>query len=193
MKWNHVVEVGAGDRASSRALDKDIWSCANRITLYEPNPILYDDLVKAEHVLPKRIQFSESAVAASSGYADLICLGYASHLDGAPSFLATSIEIKGRAFLYPLRHEVAVTRMAHVDQHRDIDYLILSAGGLEREILEDMVSKPKVIETKSYLHNSLQLELFEAIKGWTAKNGYVGQVVDSNQHGTFLSVHWFKS
>ncbi len=190
MSWHHVMEIGAGDRASSQALVDDTWRAAGRITLYEPNEILWRDLVKAHDILPDaRVQVLRAAVAATSGYAELIHMGYASYLEGAPSFLATSVEPEGQAFWAPLRAEVALRRMRDIDDGT-VDLLIVTSNGLDREVIEDMISRPREIRTKAYVHNAAQVEVAQGVSRALMERGYRGRVVERNQHGTFLSIVW---
>lgn len=190
MSWRHVMEIGAGDRASSQALVDDTWRAAGRITLYEPNEILWRDLVKAHDILPDaRVQVLRAAVAATSGYADLIHMGYASYLEGAPSFLATSVEPEGQAFWAPLRAEVVLRRMRDIDDGT-VDLLIVTTNGLDREIIEDMVSRPREIRTKVYAHNATQSVVANEVTRALTARGYRGRVTDRNQHGTHLAISW---
>ena len=211
--YNHVVEIGAGDRASSEALDEGIWKQAGRITLYEPNKILYADLVKAEDLILRRdhtaykgyvdpfpfrraVQVINAAVASATwGQLDFYHMGYASWASGAPSFVATSVEPEGLAYLAPLVRKVSALEAAKV-VGPDVDLLILTCNGCERVCLESMDRNPHwpaEIRTKHYMHNAAQVAEAQAVWLLLGGRGYRGTAVERNQHGTFCHIHWRQS
>lgn len=187
--YHHLVEIGAGDSHSSAGLVAARRGEAERVTLFEPNTILYADLKRAA-VSVANVTVHDCAVADYAGHAGLFHFGYASYLDGAPSFLATSVEPEGIAFWAPLKRTVAVGSMTALDARRDIDYLVLTIGGGELPILRAMKSRPRRIDTKHYLHNAAQCQCAHEVQSWLRGMGYAGRLVESNLHSTFQSVVW---
>lgn len=178
-QYQHVVEIGAGDSHSSEGLR---WTThAERVTLYEPHPLLWADLNRAAAGFPNVSVVNE---AVTSHFDPLYLMGYASFLRGNPSFLATSVEPNGMAYWDPLAREVACQKVDRVD-YGGIDYLILTNNGGELDVLKGLVSRPKVIQTKHYLHNPAQWAVAHEVWGWLLRHGYASKTLARNQHGTF--------
>ncbi len=183
-RYRHVVEVGAGDSHSTEGLR---WSThADLVTLYEPNPVLYADLARAAAGF-SNVHVSDFAV--TSEFLPLYCFGYASYLKGRPSFLATSIEQNGETWWEPLAREVSCQKVDRMD-FGTIDGLILTTNGSEMDILPRLVSRPRTIWTKHYLHNARQWEEAHKVFDWMARHRYTGKTLASNQHSTFAHACW---
>ncbi len=184
--FTNLVEIGAGDCHSSDALrmlsSKAIT--ADRVTLYEPHPILCADLRDKTRGWPN-LTICEEAV--TSHFDPLICMGYASYLRHNPSFLATSVEADGEKWWTPLAREVACQKVDRVD-YGTIDALVLTIGGGEIDILRGLVSRPKTIWTKHHLHNPTQWTHAQETWNWLVRQGYSAKVLETNQHSTFFSL-----
>lgn len=187
--YDHIVEIGAGDRHVSRGLRLATLGAARHVTLYEPNPILRADLELAAAELPI---VSVRPEAVTSVFAPLYLLGYASFLHGAPSFLGTSVEPGYERWWGQLAIEVPCTKVDRMDGG-GIDCLILTIGGGEIAILERLLSRPSIIETAHYVHNAAQVADAQAAWGWLQRNGYKGEVVASNEHRTHHRIIWRRS
>src|SRR5688500_801421 len=87
----HAVEIGAGDRYSSQLLE--LVKHIDHIQLIEPNMTLACDLGDAvrERGLTN-VLVRGGVVGAARGSAELIHMGYASYVRGAPSFLRLGCE-----------------------------------------------------------------------------------------------------
>lgn len=186
MRYNHVVEIGAGDSASSRGLP--MMTHADKVTLYEPNSILWKELNHAAAGMDN-VSVVNAAVSDGSEFVRLYHVGYASYVEKSPSFLGTSIESEGAQFLFPLLREVRAVSVG-VAIPSDVDYLILTANGSEYEILLGMKTRPAIIRTKHYCHAAQHWFVYNQIEGWMKANGYVGRLLESNQHQTFLHIEW---
>lgn len=185
-RYRHVVEIGAGDRFSSQG-----WSWAthaDKVTLYEPNTLLWGDLMRATAGM-SNVQVQCQAVAGQTGVSQLIHLGYASYLAGHPSFLNLMIEPDGEQWYRSLMRGVVVAGIGDVDKG-DWDYLILTNNGGEMAVLNGMRSRPKVIRTKHYMHNGKQVGYNQMMFNWLQGNGYGGQVLETNEHNTFYHLEW---
>ncbi len=184
-RLHHVVEIGAGDAASS-ALS---WCThAERVTLWEPNRLLWADLMRGAQGLPN-VTVRPEAVSDMGGTGLLYHLGLASYLAGEPSFFATSIEPEGVAFLKPLAREVPVVTVNQAVT-RDVDLLILTIGGGEGRLLRAMSARPAVIETKHYCHRPEHWAVAQEVFNWMHVERYVGHALARNEHATFLHVRW---
>ena len=192
MLYNHVVEIGAGDRYSSEGLAIARRGEATRMSLFEPNAILHADLLA---VLPEyyHVNLYPWAIIGDTGWMTkgivLYHFGYASFLCGAPSFLVTSTEPEGEQFWAPVGKRISAMRIGMVDDG-SWDYLILTCNGCELEILQGLKSRPRIIQTKHYCHNARQWVETRLIWEWLEQHGYKGTVLDTNQHGTFFSIAW---
>ncbi len=186
MRYENVVEIGAGDSYSSEGLSMFLRGEAERVTLYEPNALLCADLRRAAEGL-EGVSIREEAV--TSHFDDLFYFGYASFLRGNPSFLATSIEPEGVKWWEPLAREVACQKVDRVD-YGCIDYLILTNSGGEMDVLKGLVSRPRVIVTKHMTHNRAQGEEFNKVCTWMAKHSYIGHRLSVNRHMTLNHVGW---
>jgi hypothetical protein len=188
-RMRHVMEVGAGDGHSSLGLP---WAThADKVSLYEPNQLLWADLNRAAAGM-NHVTVHPCAVSNTTGIAQLVHLGYASYLAGAPSFLRTSIEDEGEQWFKPLMRGVVVADMKEVDRAGDVDMLVLTPNGVELEILSAMVSRPKVIYTKHYMHNAEQCVHNQRVFGWLEAEDYRAVVVETNMHNTFYHLSWTK-
>ncbi len=186
MRYENVVEIGAGDSYSSEGLAMFRRGEAERVTLYEPNALLCADLRRAAEGL-EGVSIREEAV--TSHFDDLFYFGYASFLRGNPSFLATSIEPEGVKWWEPLAREVACRKVDRVD-YGTIDYLICTCNGSEMDVLSGLVSRPKAIRTKTMVHNQKQGEIFSQICTLMTKRGYTGRRVSVNRFMTMNDIFW---
>ena len=184
-----AVEIGAGDSYSSELIS--YGTHVERVELWEPNAILARDLLNKAggNVITHCAAISISDFA---GKANLYSLGYSSYLQGAPSFIALSVE-EGSAecFWAPLVQKVYVYSIIEID-YGDIDLLVLTCHGSELSILSHMVSRPVCIRTKYYCHNQAHWRYYNEITSWMNINGYKHRVLDTNQHGTFFHIEWTK-
>jgi len=186
----HVVEIGAGDSYSSEGLR---WAThADKVSLYEPNLVLWADLRSAAAGF-LNVEVHQCAISAAR--APLVHLGYASYLLGKPSFFRLGIEENGQAALnpeqwvLPLARPVSVLPITEVDDG-SWDLLYLTCNGSEMDILPGMKSRPARIYTKHYCHNEAQWREFGAVQQWMTSAGYQPQVLERNTHGTFHAVCW---
>lgn len=187
IEYEHVMEIGAGDAASSDGLK---WGGkAGIVTLYEPHLTLFADLCQAAAGM-FNVHVHNAAV--TSEFLDLYHIGYASYLRGRPSFLATSIEPDGEKWWEPLAREVTCQKVDRVDWGT-VDYLILTTNGSEMDILPRLISRPKRIDTKHMCHNARHWEEFNKVHVWMTHRGYVGRRLSVNQHNTLTHISWTKT
>lgn len=186
-RYRHVVEIGAGDSHSSEGLR---WSThADHVSLYEPHQLLWGDLIRAAAGMDN-VTVHQSAVYDPGFACPLYHMGYASFLQGVPSFLATSVERDGEKWWAPLARPVPIVCVGDAIPV-ETDLLILTPNGAEGLILQQMVARPKTIQTKHYLHNARQWQVAQNdVFGWMQRNGYRGRETASNQHRTHLAVTW---
>lgn len=190
-----LVEIGAGDSWSSQgiALLKELSSTC-RVDLFEPNSIFCADLAESLEGLSKtnpNVNVYGLALSDLSYEGNLYYLGYASYLAGAQSFIRQSIEDEGEQFWRPLVRMVNVVDVRVYD-HGDIDYLVLTANGVELDILNALRSRPKIIRTKFYCHNIKHWEYTNEIIRWMGINSYQGVTLESSPHHTFFHIEWTK-
>lgn len=185
--YNHVVEIGAGDSYSSMGLS--MLEKADKVTLYEPNRLLFNDLVRVKEGRPTLTVHPWAVGMVGMENAPLIHLGYASYLWGAPSFVKLSIEENGEDWLNPLVKTVRLAGMEEVDDGK-IDYLILTNNGCELPVLQSMKSRPEVVHTKHFIHNEAQGKQAGVVCQWLHGQGYRAHVLETNQYQTFHHLVW---
>lgn len=183
LKYSHIVEIGAGDSYSSRCLSMSTH--AERVELFEPNRVLFDDLRRFSQGLENVRVFNAAISKASKMYH----LGYASFMEDSRSFLGDMLEPEGFPFLSPLLLEVPQMTMSAIDDGT-IDLLVLTTNGGESKILKEMVSRPKVIYTKHYCHAEKHWEDANQTIAWLVGAGYQSFLLDTNQHRTYHSLEW---
>ncbi len=186
MRYRHVVEIGAGDSYSSTAWP--LSTHADKVTLFEPNRLLWADLARATSGLD-HITVRPEAVLHVGGQWPLVHLGYASYLVGEPSFFATSVETEGRAMLAPLWRTVELVTVNQAVTP-DVDLLVLTPNGAEDTILRAMTARPKTIHTKHICHAQRHWEEFAKVCTWAQANGYVGRRLSTCLHDTLQHVEW---
>lgn len=196
--FKNAVEIGAGDSYSSILLR---FTDAEKVTLYEPNPVLFSDL--NEKVRPKTLSpwapphesLSAMPCAIIGSSMDvglgacLVKMGYASSLTKYPSFMNLSLEGESDECWNPLKETVPCLRIDQIDDG-SIDLLVLTIGGGEHLILKHLVSRPKIILTKYYCHNAAHWEQANKISAWMLENNYSYEVLQRNEHGTFWFIRW---
>lgn len=190
-RYKHVMELGAGDSYSSLGLA--LYKQSDRVTLYEPNQLLFADLKRAIEGAPN-VTIHPFAVHHTSGEALLYYFGYASFLEGNPSFMALA-EPEGidRTFWLPLARKVSTVTMDEVESEvGEIDCLILTVNGSELPILQNMKSRPEVLFSKHYVHNGLQGAETGRVCRLLTEYGYVARVIQSNDFQTFFYLEWRK-
>lgn len=192
-RFNHVVEIGSGDRYTAQSLVGA--QNASKISLYEPNILLWGDLERAVKEIREKTTTDINAYAFAVNDVGgeprpFFHLGYASYLVGAPSFLALSIEPGGENLWRPLMGHVPVKGVNEV-VIPDVDALILTVNGAEASILSAMRARPNLIRTKLYAHNQWHWEAFSTgVQSWMTREGYTGYKVEGDIHGTFYHLEW---
>lgn len=191
-RFNHVVEVGAGDRYTAQSLVGA--QNATKISLYEANVLLWADLERAVKEIREKTttDINAYAVAVNDVGGDprpFFHLGYASYLVGAPSFLALSVEPGGEDLWRPLVGHVPVRGVNEVVTS-DVDGLVLTVNGAEASILSAMTARPGMIRTKVYAHCAAHWAQYSNVQRWMEREGYKGYKVESNEHGTFFSLEY---
>lgn len=187
-KYKLGMEIGAGDRYSSELISA--YNDFEQIKLIEPNSILYHDLASAPNP-HENISVGNFAIDSTYGVSEMYCFGYCSFLSHANSFLKLSCEEDAAEYWKSLKTLVNAKRMRQVDSG-EIDYLVLTCQGSEMFVLDDMISRPEIIETKYYCHNAKHWEYYNQISVWMAKNGYVGNLLDKSQYDTYFHIEYRK-
>lgn len=186
--YKHILEIGAGDMGSSLGL---CWhNRADKITLYEPNVILYHSLSDATSGLLNVKVFNQAVSDVNEEHL-LVYLGYASYLLGTASFVKLSIDEEGEKWLIPLTRVVKTVSIRDIDLG-DVEVLILTSNGCDFSILTSMISRPRIVFTKHYVHNRVQADEATKVCNWLVRHGYRSYIIDSNQYETFLSIKWVK-
>jgi len=188
---NRAAEIGAGDRYSSQLLNSpEVLRTAARVDLYEPNDIFHQSLADAV-VGHSNVNLYGFGVSDISYEGTLYTFGYASYLAGSPSFLSLSVEPNSDVTHWAaLRQPVSIVDIKTVEAEGEIDLLVLTCGGVEVEILERMISRPKEIYTKHYCHNAKHWAEANKIFEWMRLNGYTGTLLKTNTYQTFMSFKW---
>jgi hypothetical protein len=184
--YQHVVEIGAGDSYSSEALN-GLAMHARRMTLFEPNRLLWADLMRGAAGLDN-VTVRPEAVG-DRGMWPLIHLGYASYLREMPSFYATSIEPEGHRYVEALARGVPLVSTDEAVPS-DVDYLILTINGGESRLLGTMTARPAIIRTKHRCHHARHWDDAHRTFAWMAVNRYVGRQVDTVPLGTYHHIEW---
>jgi hypothetical protein len=178
-----AIEIGAGDSYSSELLK--ISHLFDEVELVEPNESFCYDLLK--HQKPN-ITILNRAVSNYAGWGRLIYAGYCSYLSEASSFLKLSCEENSEKFFH--------TQLITVFDSKSIkncDYLVLTCHGSEFNILTNLEIRPKIITTKFYCHNQSHWNYYNQIINWMNKNGYVGQLRETNQYKTYFDLIFTKN
>jgi len=188
-KYKLGVEIGCGDRYSSELYGR--WNEFEQIQLIEPNEILYHDISSApnpeENISVGNFAISDNSAEEQPFYN----FGYCSFLSKASSFLKLSCEDSAPDHWFDLQTMVKCKKMGQIDC-RDIDYLVLTCQGSEMFVLNNMVSRPKVIRTKYYCHNAKHWEYYNQISTLLAKYGYTPNLLDRSQYSTYFHIEWTK-
>lgn len=188
-KYKLGVEIGAGDRYSSELIGR--YEEFDQIRLIEPNAVLYHDLATAPNPHDNIIT-GNFAISDFDGKVGLYHFGYCSFIFASHSFLELSCEQGAWTFWEPMCSDVKCTKMSKID-NGEIDYLILTCQGSEMFVLNDMISRPKIIRTKYYCHNAKHWAYYNQISNWMNINNYTARLLEINQHSTFLHLEFSKN
>lgn len=194
ISYHRAVEIGSGDRYSSQLLNSpEVLRIAARVDLYEPNVLLYEDLeiytAQMDYVF-----IHNKAVSDLSYEGTLYTFGYASYLAGSPAFLPLSVEPNSDATHWAaLRQPASIVDIKTVEAIGEIDLLVLTCNGSELDILNQMKSRPKMIYTKYYCHNTKHWDYYNQVTTWIRTHGYEPLVLDRNQHATYFFIQWRKA
>ncbi len=167
----NVVEVGVGNPLYSKTAP--LWQNATwRFTLYEPNPVLYKDLVKltSQHA---NVRVVSLAFDTQPGFRDLVLASDRSFLAGTHSPMQHLYHGRFEALLGRYRIPVWCERFVEHDP-RDIDLLYLGVEGHEWAVLQYLVSRPIVVALNNYEANDYGyvMPYCDEIVGWFKRNGY---------------------
>ena len=195
MKLSKGVEIGAGDYAASFLLkNRDVF---DQIELYEPNPVLFEDL-RSKIGNFDRVNLFDFAVSNYSSDGDIFFnVGRSSFLKGAESFLnLTHKESPDEGtlpeeYLIGLSTSVKVKNIKEIDN--EIDFLSLTCNGCEFNILSAMQSRPKMVRVCAYVHNQHHRQYYSKISQWMSSNDYILNGHNSNKLGTFSELFFVKS
>lgn len=187
--FNYAVEVGAGDASSSFLLKN--YNKFNKILLIEPNGLFLKDL--DNYILKNGIKADLKNIAISNVNEENLFFNfaYASFLKDKPSFLKLSCEDNAQDYWLPLASNCKCVSFDLIDDGQ-IDYLVLTSNGSEFDVLSKMISRPKVIKTKYYCHNSKHWLYYNSVTEWMRKNNYNYNIVNTNQHNTYFEIDFIK-
>lgn len=163
----HVMECAAGEAHLSQALK--FWGDAKKITLVEPRPEAVATLRVAARGLPN-LRVIESAIAERDGTVSLM-YRHADRSDGS-TYVQGVLSPERVIFRTEYQHtkEVPGKRFDTFDDGT-IDYLIADTEGYEWHILQNMLSRPRVI-TIEMAWEGYRNPHQDQIETWLADNGY---------------------
>lgn len=187
-----IYEIGAGDQWSSQVINflKHQPQASIEAWLYEPNPVLYTDLLRSAGQV-RNLHMMHTAVHTHDKGDWCYNLGYASFMKGARSFISLSYEENAEEYLKSLRTFVPTITMQQIDPG-NIDVLVLTNNGGELDVLSGMSSRPEFIYTKHYVHNEKQTRYYAELGGWLKGNRYVSRTLEMNKYCTFVHLEWRK-
>jgi len=188
--FNYGVEVGSGDSFSS-ILYKNT-GLYKSILLIEPNKLLFKDL--KEKIVENNVHANllNVGISSISNEIDFFNFGYCSFLRGYPSFLKLSCEEDAENF-WQMRSESCNCINFSIIDNGNIDYLVLTCNGAELDVLNNMTSRPKIIKTKYYCHNHLQVYFYNEISKWMRLNSYSGKLIKTNRYKTYHEIDFIKN
>lgn len=190
---NNIIEIGAGDYSSCYS----VRFLRNRIpiTLFEPNILLYNDLVDK---MPADVNIYNKAISTHSNGDLFYNYGYAGWIKGAKCFANTHMNHDGKIedyeiWLKPLATTVPTLAANELSNIITLNtYLSINCNGAELWILESLKALPKIIRVCYYCHNSFQWSLANNITNWLTKNKYNGFIINKNEQSTYFEIEFVK-
>ena len=186
MTFKNAFEIGAGD--SSSCILGRLSNQIENIFLFEPNPILRADLIKTYNNT-SNIIISGNAIGPEDKVEDFYNFGYASFLKGADSFVKLSYDYDAEFYLKQLISKVIVVTIDKID-NGNIDLLLINCNGSEMFVLDKLVSRPLIINTKYYVHNAKQWNHYNKITAWMEKNKYKIKEYTTNELGIYFDINF---
>ncbi len=183
MEIGHACEVGVFEPKYSKALE--LAGHAKCITLVEPHPEAARQLVEMARDRP-HIRVIPKAVARSAGKIDLVEAESSTFVRGVVSPAASNSRTDAPA---PTIHRVDAVPFGEIDSG-DLDVLLVDTEGSEWDVLQGMMSTPKVLVIELYGRRYRNPHLAE-IKTWAATRGYRPWGMDKSDvvfvHESFLA------
>lgn len=166
-----IYEIGAG--AEFTCQSRPFWdSPATTVVLFEPNPILYADLVRKTCGL-SNVTVHNVAIYNENRLGYLVSAGVLSYLPEVASPINTIFRGKLTPMLDPFK--VVVNRMTFdTFDPGDIELLYLGMEGAEHTVFPYLRSRPHLIILNNHFANDYgyAFPYFEVIHEWCKANGY---------------------
>lgn len=166
-----VFEVGAGDLFTCKS--RPLWDApGTRVTLFEPNPLLYASLLRQIWSFPN-VTLHHVAISDTNGLGRLVLAGLVSYLQDVPSHLNTIFRGKLTQMLAPFTVPVNVMTFDAFDPG-DIDILFLGMEGSEHTLFPHLSSRPHIIVLNNHFANDYGYAFphWEVVQDWCVANGY---------------------
>jgi FkbM family methyltransferase len=169
----NIFEVGVGDVFTAKS--KQYWGQDRfDVSLFEPNPFLYKNLVKrAESFkLVKNVKVYNVAISNEEKLGKLVCAGVLSYLTDMASPINTIFKGKLNEMLDKFIIPVNLMRIDSFDN--GIDFLILGMEGAEFTVFQYLKSRPHIIILHNYFANDYgyAFPYFNFIQQWCYNNNY---------------------
>jgi hypothetical protein len=182
-----IFEVGVGNIFLSRSVndwtskDNPNWDLITDIVLIEPNPILYNEIVKKTKSY-KNIKVYNFAIDDTEGLKSFVLAGDRSYLAGKQSPIQKIFHNKYEDLMKGFKTFVYANTFDSIDPG-NIDVLHMSIEGNEWALLEKMVSRPKIITMPHYFANDYEYILPNShkIQEWMSNNSYFLVEANSNK------------
>ena len=166
-KYRTICEVGCGDYISC-FLNKYELNCSTKFIGFEPNPLLYNDLVKNIKSV-KNVIIYNCAIYNKNEPVKLILAGKSSFLYGIYSPLQAQLRNQAEK----IYNKITIYAKT-IDQFDDgtIDLLLLDAEGCDYFVLEYIKSRPKCIQISTIDESGYINPFHKEIDFWMSMNGY---------------------
>ena len=178
--FKKIFEIGVGEINSCRT--KIFWDSGIECHLFEPNPILYKDLIdKSKNY--KNVHVYNLAITNKSGEEEILLINNCSYIDGIESPMILNHGINTE---YTESVEKVKIKTETIDKFDtgDIDILLIDTEGCEWFVLEKLISRPKqiAIETNTLGQNGnlIYNKYIDKILFWMWKNNYQLALKDEN-------------
>ncbi|NBW15050.1 MAG: FkbM family methyltransferase [Caulobacteraceae bacterium] len=180
MQIKKIFEIGVGEAYTCRT--KRFWGSDIECHLFEPNPILYKDLIDQTKEY-KNVYVYNIAITDKSGEEEISLMGNCSYINGIISPVILHQGFDSDAIKNASKINIKSETIDKFDKG-DIDVLLIDTEGCEWFVLEKLISRPNqiVIETSTIAADGLPTpnKNINKILFWMWKNNYQLALKDEN-------------
>jgi len=175
-----IFEIGVGEVYTCRT--KRFWGSDIECHLFEPNPILYKDLINQSKQY-KNVYIYNLAITDKSGEEEMLLMNNCSYVEGVDSPVLLNHGKSSDCIKTAQKTKIKTETIDKFDKG-DIDVILIDTEGCEWFVLEKLISRPRqiAIETSTLGQEGkiIYNKNIDKILFWMWENNYQLALKDEN-------------